>query len=226
MPQTQVIGGNQSPVPNTPISVDPSFQAARVSIRPTEFQAGPGGIGGHFRASLVFSNTAAQGAVPLVSFRWAPANSFLAVLKRIEAMALITTVFTTAQAIDLKATKVTGYTVDATGGTENAPLADQRNRTGTMATSLLNSLRTGNLTAGTRTLNAFPFGSAVVATGNTALAGVVAPAPVLYKWDAFGQHPMVFGSYEGFEIAPVTSLGAAGVVQYYITLEWAEVPQF
>jgi hypothetical protein len=57
------------------------------------------------------------------------------------------------------------------------------------------------------------------------LTGLLPPID-LYKWDVTGQHPITLANNEGLEIAPITALGAAGIVQYYITLAWAEVLSF
>lgn len=221
---SQVIkGGLYTANPGVELGVDPTHDALRASIRPLEHVYGQL-IGGHYRATLSFSNTAAA-AGPLASLRWND-TAHLFVLKRISVSGGISTVFTTAQVIDVVAQVARAFSVTDTGGTENAPILGnaQKQRAVNMNTSLLASLRSANtaLTAGTRTLDPLPFGGAVI--NQTASNALGAGSTVdLYKLDAFGAHPVILGQNEGIVISPSTALGAAGVVKWQITFEWAEV---
>jgi hypothetical protein len=231
MPTVLQSGGGPQPA-GTPLAIDPVFQAPRVSIRPLDYTLGGlnGQVYGHYRAALAFVNTAAQ-AGPLVSLRWAPgSNTPFFVPLQISAQARVTTAFTTAQLVDLKATIGRAFSVSATGGT-TVTLAgsnNQKNRA-TMGASLVTDLRFGNVTAGTRTLDGLPFGVALLSDLNAVLGATVTnaiPPMDLYKWDKLGQHPITLVNNEGIEIAANTALGAVGVVQYYVSIEWAEVAVF
>lgn len=221
------------PNSNIEAQVDPSFQASRTNLRPLEF-TGQGLIGGHFYVSATFSNTAGGPAAgsQIFSVRWRDTR-MLMVLKRIFCSAATTTAFTTAQAVDLQVIKATSFPNNpSANGTNVAPsMTSQKARSATMSTSLLfanaGDVQISNgaaLTAGaSQVLDTQPFGySAVLASTAVGTIGTVA----LYELRDFGVHPFVFGPNEGFVIQNGIALGAAGVVKFGFTLEYAEVPAY
>jgi hypothetical protein len=48
----------------------------------------------------------------------------------------------------------------------------------------------------------------------------------LYDNTVMGQHPLIYGKNEGFNVRVVTALGVVGVVKYYVAVEWVEVPGY
>jgi len=87
------------------------------------------------------------------------------------------------------------------------------------------------LTAGTRTLDANPFGYAVFPNNNTTASAAAkwdaAQLTPMYAADQPGQgHPLTLHPNEGFLIRAVTAFGATGVVKLYVVVEWAEVTVF
>ncbi len=222
--QTKIVGGGVV-APGPELIVDPSFGAARVSIRPLEYVQG-GTVLGHYRVAAptgAFAGAAAGSAI--WSFRWTDTKSY-AVLLRIDVGLVITTAFTTAQALDVDAIIQRAFTVADSGGTLLTPTQNSGKNRVIMGTTLVNDVRvatTAALTAGTKTPDASAF--AIAALPQTNALGTGSQVN-LYKWDALGQHPIVFGVNEGFNVRNVTALGAAGVVKIYIATEWAEIPSF
>ena len=220
-------GGTGSQKPGTQINSDLLWGAILAAIRPYDYTGAGGQILGHFRVAQAVVNTAAQTG-PLFTWRWANAPSVgLMVPTHITCSYVLTTVFTTAQAIDIKATIARSYTISATGGTAIMPLAATKSNTmrTTMGASQVTDMRYGNVTSGTRLLDSQPFAVAPLANGNTALASTL-PQVELYNILNSGDHPIVHAQNEGVEIAANTALGAAGVGNYYITVSWAEVVVF
>lgn len=219
----KIVGGQKSQIPGVELSTDQLWGAIYETVKPLDY-TGNGQVLGHYRIAKQFANTAAQTG-PLFTYRWAPNGNQLMVPLRISASAVITTPFTTAQVVDIMATIARAYTAAATGGTALAPFTTgQKDRTN-MGSSLISDMRYGNITAGTRTLDAAPFSTAIISSGNSALAGVL-PQIDLYSLPNQMSHPIVHAANEGMEISPATALGAAGILTYYIVLEWAEVVVF
>lgn len=215
---------------NIEAQVDPTHNALRVNLRPTE-HAQAGTIGGHFNAVFSFSNTAAGPAAnsDLLSLRWTD-SKMLFVLKKVVFNLAVTTAFTTAQAVDAALYKATAFTASPSGGTALAPASvAQRSRSANMAGSLIGNTGIGQissgaaLTAGTRTLDTYPSGYAAIAA--TATVGAAGQATIFDVRD-FGVHPIVLGANEGIVIQNTIANGAAGVAKYSFTMSWAEVPVY
>jgi len=223
----KIVGGQKGQVPGVEIGSDQFWGAVYAAIKPLDY-TGPGGLNilGHYRVAKNFANTAAQTG-PLFTWRWGIAATVgYMVPTRISCSGVITTAFTTAQVTDVMATRATAYSVSATAGTAFTPFGNSNKMRANMANSQVTDMRYGAVTAGTRTLDAAPFAAGVLSSGNTALAGVL-PQIDLYNAAAYaGAHPLVHTLNEGVEISAATALGAAGVLTYYITVEWAEVVAF
>jgi hypothetical protein len=210
--------------------VDPTFQAARVALRPLDWQEPSEAGGGHFYVvgtSGLLTGVGANG--PIFSMRWTDSDHFL-VLKRLSVWYVITTAYTAAQYNDFDLIRATAWTVSDSGG---SALTAQRKRNANMGPSLLGDLRvstTAALTAGTRTLD----GSAVRVNGDgppnvaapTATLAVSRPDLALYDNRDFGVHPIVLGANEGLLVRMVTAMGAAGVIRANVMAEWAEVSAY
>ena len=238
---SKIVGGNPKGIaPGTELIVDPESGAARATLRPLDHTS-PYVTLGHYRANLITGTTVSLAAnSPIGSLRWGDGSRFL-VLVRIEASVEVPAAITVATPVDLEAIIARGFTGSDSAGTAIAlTTVNQRNRSGNMNASLVTDLRvatTGQLTAGTRTLDGVGFGFAawemlqaptLGATANTAVAvasGDSTPR-VLYKWDALGQYPIVLGQNEGIILRNSTAGPVTGGIRYAITLEWAEVVQF
>jgi hypothetical protein len=234
MPQKSNIVGGQ-PVPGTPATagyeqvVDGTFGASRVAIKPDDHVFG-GVARGHYRVAAPSGLTTglASGSL-LFSFRYGDPTS-VAVLKKIHVYGSVTTAFTTGQPVDIDAITVRGWTASDTAGTPILLGSNTNKLRGNMAPSTIaisGDIRVATAAAiaagATKTPDVNPFAIAAV-VGGSALG--VAGFADLYKLDSFGAHPPVFAANEGFNLRLVTAQGAAGVVKYYIDVEWAELAGF
>lgn len=209
--------------------VDPTSAASRVSLRPLEHIGIVPNQGGHFLiAAKSGAATVIAAAGAIFSARWTD-SSRLCVINSITAAFTPTTGFTAAQPVDVDAIKVTAFSASDTGGT--ALLAPSRKRTGNMGASLMADMRiatTAALGAGTATADANPFAIANLYQQFAATnINAVLPGQVLYSLDQPGmKHPLILGPNEGFRVRIVTTMGAAGVGNFTILVDWSEVPAF
>jgi hypothetical protein len=231
---TKIIGGSPQNttfgIPGIETLTDATFGALRVSLKPNEF-LNQQFQGGHYEIALTASlGTAVAATSPLVSFRWGLSNG-IALLKRLQLGWTLTTALTAAQRVDFDAIRATGWTASDTGGTASTPITGNSNkkRSAIMNTSQLTDLRITSgaaLGAGTRTLDAAPFAylpQGPQPAANTAFStGVVLTD--LYSETEMAEHPPVFGNNEGFIIRNVTATPAAGAIQLYVVIKWAEAP--
>lgn len=222
---------------NIESQVDPSFQAIRVNLRPTEF-TNNGLIGGHYFMAANFNNTAGQPATtsqPLFALRWADSR-MLFILKRVAVTATIKTAFGAAQVIDYDIIKTNSFNTNPTGG-NSISLAStaQKARTATMSGSLLGLEGAIQISSGSPLaipsgiMDTQPFGYVISAlqTAATAAFSIVTPSyQSLYELRDFGQHPMIFGPNEGFIIRNGDAYGATGVVKTGFVIEWMEAPSY
>ena len=228
---SQSIAGDasNSPVAGVSLIIDPAG-LARVTPRGLDY-TGASGLtpGGHFRTVLKTGLTTGMGAnAPIASLRWAPAagNLMLALLG-VHAEMVITTAFTTPQAVDLEMFVARGFTAADSGGTAVVLSGNnQKMRDGgggvAMSASQIADLRaatTAALTAGTRTLDTTAIGSAVFGQSN-----VVGNADQrdLYRLEP-ADHALILAANEGLVFQVPTAQGAVGVVKYVISIKHAEI---
>jgi hypothetical protein len=227
MPDAILKSGTPGPLstgsPGVPALVDASSGALRTSLRPLDYAApGLGRILGHYslaQATGAVTGVASGGA--LFSFQCTESDTFV-VLERLRVAAIITTAFTTAQALDVDAIIARNFSAPDTGGTTIVVGSGNWMRK-LMGPSTINDMRIATvaaLAAGTKTLDPSAFAIAPISQNNTLGSGGQA---TLYELTAAGQHPLIFGKNEGLNVRVVTAMGAVGVVKYYVTLEWAEV---
>ena len=230
MGKFKIIGGGQGAIWQAAEAGVDGFGALKTSPRPLDHTS-PYVILGHYRANLITGATTVLAAnAPIAAMRWGDTSRYF-VLMSLRASAGITTAFTAQQALDIEAVIARQFTVADTGGTAvSLASPNQKNRTN-MGAPLVTDLRVAAavaLTPGTRTLDAVGFGGGYFvsqgASGAAFLGGL--PAIDLYKWDSPGQHPVVLGKDEGIIVRLPTVQGAAGVVKYFMTWEWAEVVAF
>ena len=230
MPAQTIVGGVPAPgsfgTVGVPMVCDPSFNAARMSIKPDEYE-GAGTIGGHYRvgaSSGALTGVAAGGLV--YSFRAPTTPSLWFVVKRVTVHAVITTAFTTAQALDYDIIKVSSWTGGDTGGTAVTMSAGGKlrvNMANSQIAQIMIATTAANAAGTPKTLDANAMAEAVISQTNAIGSGGQVD---IYKHDAFGEHPIILGSNEGFNIRVVTAMGAVGVVKLYVSTTWVEAPGY
>src|SRR5262245_58271222 len=202
------------------VEVETASKAMRAVLRPDDY----GSLGIYSLAAASSTMTAGLAAnSPIFSFRWGDATRF-ALLKRLLSSAGSIAAFT-AGFCTFQAFKATSFSASDTGGTSLAPGATAKLRSSTMGSSLITDVRmssTGTLTAGTRTLDSFPFGSlnsSVVAT-----AGTPPIAPNFLFQALPGEYPEVFAQNEGFIIQ--ATVPATGTWVFSVQAVWEELTAY
>lgn len=206
-----------------PISADPTQKALRISHRPVEALnwTNVGVVSG------LLTGVAANG--PVFSMRNGGTNIWL--IRRITVGFITTTAFTAAQGLAYQIFKATGYTVADTGGTASAIFTGGgqagQNK---MRTSLTTMLTNGDLriaaaaalTAGTRTLDT----SALGIVGGTSSAVGSSLQPTVLLGSEPGSYPLVLVQNEGLVIQNNFLMGAVGVINLHVNVEFAEVTAY
>lgn len=220
----------------TVVEVDgTTFRALRTVNRPIEY-----GSGGHYRLSSVSGVLAAAlaGNAVVFTFRWTDATK-LAILTKLKTRFLPLTPFTAATLTDhtsFDAYVQRSYSAAMSGGTNITPTGSSNKMRTSMASSLVSSITiasTAALTAGTFTLDSFPFAQSI-RKGNRVNPAAATEEVVMPTMDGMeldfdmggGDHPLVFAQNEGFCIRNRTVWPAAGTGQLMVTLAWAEVTAF
>jgi hypothetical protein len=197
--------------------VDATFRAGRVSMRPVEV------INWNSIGAISGALTVAAANAPVYSFRNTGTN--LIMVRRITVGFATTTAFTTAQALQYALIKATGFTISDSGGTALYTVGANKHRNSFTNISSAPDIRiatTGALTAGTRTLETQPL---AVACGTTNAVGATLPPTSLFSHDT-GDYPLILAQNEGFIITNLTTMGAAGVINLQVNLEYAEVTAY
>lgn len=224
-------GGAQADVE---LQIDPTFQAARVSLKPLEYgEPGKLGLGGHFYAAVASGALTGVGAAGVIfAFRWSD-TKYIAVLQRVSLVYYITTAYTTAQMNDFDIVGCTGFSASYTGGNAVTPVPKRRaSMAPASAATDIRISTTAALTVGSPAPTIDGSSSNYVADGPpnvaipTATLGVPRQELLLYDHKEAGHHAKVFGKDEGFLVRAVTAMGAVGVIKAYIRAEWAEVSQY
>jgi hypothetical protein len=210
--QTQGTTGNV-------MEVDTTFKAARTSIRPPEV-LGWNSLGA--QSGLITGLAATN---PAFAFRNASAN--LIMVRRVGIGFVTTTAFTAAQTVDFGLLMCRNFTVPDSGGTVIALTGNNAKHRSSLATSTNVDCRiatTASLGAGTRTLDANHIGQVAGFSGAAGLTIPVATDNLLQH--AAGDYPLVLAQNEGFEIACLTAMGAAGVGKLYVNMEFGEMVSY
>lgn len=202
-------------------TIDPTMLAARISEHPPEI------LGAYQMGLTSGALTAVAAGGTIFSFRWAPPTTTqLCLIRRIEIGFSTVTAFTTAQSLQYSLQAARQWTASDTGGT--AALFTQTNtaklRT-TMPTSAFSGggqimiANTAANTAGTRTLDtqAMAFSAA---TSNAVAATMVETAIFQHQP---GDYPLILAANEGFIINNVQAMGAIGVINFTVNVEWMEL---
>ena len=202
-------------------TVDPTMLAARVSNRPPEI------LGAYSMGLTSGSLTTVAAGAPVYSFRWAPPTTTnLCMIRRVRVGFSTITAFTAAQSLQYSMTIARAFNANDTGGT--AALFTQTN-TGKLRTNMPNSgfvgggqimiSTAGAMTAVTRTLDTQATG---FVQGSSTAVGTSLTSAAIYDHQA-GDYPLILANNEGFVISNVQTMGAAGVINLTVSVEWMEL---
>jgi hypothetical protein len=215
-----VAGGN--------LIIDQTFQAARIAERPPECL-------GSYSMSLISGALTGIAAgttgslVSVYSFRWAPATTTqLCMIRRIEIGFNTTTAFGTAQSLQYNLMPLRTFSVNQSGTTPIIASFSQTN-TGKHRTSMPTSAMAGggglimsNATALTGT--SFTADSQFMASisGSSTAIGTSIPMTPIFQHQS-GDYPLIFANNEGFMINNGQLMGATGVGNLIVNVEWMEL---
>lgn len=205
----------------TLLTIDPTFVAARMSDHPPEI------LGAYSMGLTSGALTVVAAGGTVFSFRWNPATTTqLCMVRRVEIGFSTVTAFGTAQSLQYSMQVARQFTASDTGGT--TALFTQTN-TGKLRTPMPTSAfagggqlmiaNTGANTAGTRTLDTQAIG--FVQGASTAIGTVLTATPVFQH--SPGDYPLILANNEGFIINNVTTMGATGVINLTVNVEWMEL---
>lgn len=199
------------------MEVEAATRAARVTIKPADY----GALGIYSLAQV--SGVMAAGlaaAAPIFSWRWGDATRF-AVLKKLIISAGNTATAFAAGTVLFNAFIARSFSASDTAGTDITPTGNGNKLRTSMGTTLLTSARissTATLTAGTRTLDANPFGSLCSSIPAVAGTPLIPPTP-LFQAQA-GDYPVVFAQNEGVVIQ--ATVPATGTWSFSVQAQWEE----
>jgi len=209
----------QSGVDSTLLTVDPTMKAARVVIKPDE-------LTGAFQLSVPTGavTTLAAGA-PVFSFRWAPGTGAVCVVKRISVGFVCTTAFGAAQQMGLGVYAARSFSGSDSGQTAVVLTGNNNKYRTSLAGSAMTDVRvsgTAAITAGTRTLDANPLGTTYFWVPGV---GTSLTQTDLISYDA-NDYPIVLANNEGLVITNQILMGATGVGNIIIGIEWFETAAY
>lgn len=203
--------------------VESASLALRITSRPTD----PGSLGAYLLAAdngttVMTAGLAANSTI--FSFRWG--NSNIAILNSIK-MGMSTTTAFAAGRIALSAFFARSFTASDTTQTALTLTGNNCKKRTSFGTTLLTDARissTGAITAGTRTLDAQPFGiltaQTIVASANT----VFAPNTIMYVRDVTDAYPITFAQNEGFIIQ--AAVPGTGTWFFSVAVDWMEIASY
>jgi len=204
-------------------TVDATMLAARVSERPPEV------LGAYQLAMTSGLLTGVTAGQVVYGFRFAPSTTTnLCMIRRVEIGFATTTAFTTAQSLQYGMTVARAFTTPyGTGGTA---AAFTQTNTGKLRSSMPTSQisqtsgniyisATGAITGGVNT----PDTQAMAyAAGSSTGVGTSMPLTAVFQHQA-GDYPLILAYQEGFIITNVQAMGAAGVINLTVNVEWMEL---
>jgi hypothetical protein len=210
----------------TLMTVDPTYAAARVAIRPVE-QLGTYAVG-----AFTGAYTGAGANTPLFSMRFvagSAGSAQIAMIQRVTMSFVQTTAFTTAQQMGFGLLVARSFTGSDAGGTQIVVSGNNQKFRTSMQTSQIatnGDMRissTAALTAGTRTLDsqavsvAHGWGGSVLLT-----TGMYQPQQITLYENFPGDTPLILQSNEGIVINNIVAMGAGGVFTVAVNVEWTE----
>jgi hypothetical protein len=164
------------------------------------------------------------------SFRWNPSTTTnLCMIRRVEVGFATTTAFTAAQSVQYSMQIARSFTASDTGGTS---LSLAQANTGKMRTTMPSSAftstgniqiaSTGAMSAGTRTLDSYPIAYAATFGPAASAIPTVMPITAMYQHQS-GDYPLILANNEGFIVSNVIAMGAAGIINLTVNVEWMEL---
>ena len=199
------------------LSIDATFKAARVSIRPAEV------LGWYSVGAKSGALTGVAAAGPVFTLRNLASNPVM--VRRLQVGFVVTTAFTTAQALAFELFFARAFTASDSAGTAIALTGSQNKHRTSLATPTSLDMRVAPaaaLTPGTRVLDTMPLG---VAGGAASALGAAMQPFALVSHDA-GDYPVVLAQNEGLVLANSIAMGAAGVIALHVNIEMAEALAF
>ena len=219
----------QSGVDSSLLTVDPTFKAARVTVR------APEGVGyyqlGAVSGNLTNTTVVANGS--LFSMRWAPGNSKLAVIRRVTVNFVQTVGWTAAAAQPIGLYIARSWTVSDSAGTAVTIAGNTNKMRSTNDPSLfalpsdVRIASTATLTAGTRTLDTNPIAVGLIAASQVAAASGNYPQQTITLHDVnTGDHPIVLDNNEGIVLNNMIVWPAAANGLISVSVEWFEASAY
>lgn len=216
---------------NTQQDVDPSYKAARVTLRPIEWAPQNSVPGGHFSISAM-TGTMAAGIASLAQVfqvRWGDPTRFFLLKKLQVQCATLTGFAATSLGAPLELIIGHGSTANGSGGTALAPTSISNkmrggmNATGFATSGEIRIATTAALTAATgQTLEPAPIASCLGAANAT----LVQTTPLnLFEQREHGDHPLIILAGDTFTIRTNTP-AATGTWVVAVTMDWAELVTF
>jgi hypothetical protein len=225
--QTKIIGGG-TVTAGPELGVDPTFNAARVGIRPLDHGLS-GQVLGHYRVTGTTSAALWSANAILLSFRWGDSSRFC-VLQRISVGISVVSAVTAQRTDPLVITIQRSYTANET--TNTTALTPSRARANMATSSLVSQVAVASAAAGisggTRTADASPINSLAVVGGGSGLTTIGSGQPTsdMIANEQLTMHPEVLSPNEGFTIAWGGTALATGTVEVNFNLAWSEVVTF
>jgi hypothetical protein len=226
--------------PTNLLTVDPTFAAIRVSDHPPEL-LGAYSISATSGAILTPAAVTSS-AGTLFSFRYVPpVSTQLCMIRRVEVILTVATGFAaTAQNVGVGMIVARSFSASDSGGTAiatnasgfTATMQKHRTTTGMQASAFSTSsggsgdiriASTTALTAGTRTLDTYPLGSALGGVVASAAAGtnIVTSTPIFQHQP--GDYPLILATSEGFILGNLVNIAATGAISLTVNVEWMEI---
>lgn len=212
---------------NVEIQVDPTYQAIRANLRPTEWQSPAGVIGGHYHTSALTGTIAAAiaSAAQVFQVRWGDPSK-LFILKKLTVQCNTLTAFTTGTGgVPLELILGHGSTANGSGGTSlGITGSSNRLRTSMAGSAFATSgevrvATTAALTAATgQTLEAVALANCL---GPANATNAQTPVMALFEMRDAGAHPLILNSGDTFAVRTNT-VAAAGTWVAAFTMEWVE----
>ena len=206
--------------------VDPTWSAARMSIKPMDYVMVGGVLGGHYAINAISGTIAANIAAnaQILQIRWADPSK-LFILKKLACQGATSTVFTSLFGADVELIIGHGSTANGSGGTALAPTSISNRLRATMApTAFVTSgeiriATTAALTAATgQTLEPAGVGYGKAAPFATNLT---LPKFNLYEQRDFGSHPLILVAGDTL-VVRTPNPGTGGVWSVGFEMEWVE----
>jgi hypothetical protein len=211
--------------------VDPTHQAARVSIRPFDYGTAGGINGGHYSIGTMTGLIAAgiASGAQVFQVRWADSSKLFVLKKLLIQCSTATGFAATTLGAPLELIVGHGSTANGSGGTALAPTSLSNKLRSSMATTAfatsgeIRIATTAALTAATgQTLEASPLNSCMGADNRTL---VTTPPFELFSQRDFGVHPLILQTGDTLAIR-TNSPAATGTWYMSVSMSWAEVASY